>query len=70
MVLLNDLFVTPQARGSGAGRALIDHAAGVARQRGSSKLTWSTALDNRVAQGLYERTGAERSAWFDYELDV
>lgn len=69
VVLLNDLYVTPEARGSGAGRALIEHARGVARERGASKLTWSTALDNRVAQRLYERTGAERGAWFDYELD-
>jgi GNAT superfamily N-acetyltransferase len=70
VVLLNDLFVVPAARGGGVGRALIEHSAAVARERGASKLTWSTALDNRTAQALYERTGAGRSAWFDYELDV
>jgi RimJ/RimL family protein N-acetyltransferase len=29
---------------------------------------WSTALDNRRAQRLYEHMGAERTAWFEYEI--
>jgi ribosomal protein S18 acetylase RimI-like enzyme len=69
-VLLNDLFVSDDVRGGGVGRALIDAAAAVARERGSTTLSWQTALDNRAAQRLYERVGAERSAWFEYELDV
>ena len=67
-MLLNDLFVAEDVRGGGVGRALIDAALDVARERGSSSLSWQTALDNRTAQRLYERTGAERSAWFEYEL--
>jgi GNAT superfamily N-acetyltransferase len=69
-VLLNDLYVSEGVRGGGVGRALIDAAAAVARERGSRTLSWQTALDNRAAQRLYERTGAERSAWFEYELGV
>ena len=67
-VHLNDLFVTEAARGRGVGLQLIEACREVARQRGSSTMTWLTALDNRTAQRLYERTGAERSAWFEYEL--
>jgi ribosomal protein S18 acetylase RimI-like enzyme len=67
-VHLNDLFTAGSARGRGVGRALIEACLVVARQRGSRTLTWMTALDNRVAQRLYERTGAERSTWFEYEL--
>lgn len=67
-VHLNDLFVTEAVRGAGVGRALVDAALDVARERGGASLTWMTALDNRAAQRLYERTGAERSAWFEYEL--
>ena len=70
VVLLNDLFVTEQARGLGVGLALIDATAAIARERGASKVRWWTELGNRRAQGLYERTGAERSAWFEYELPV
>jgi hypothetical protein len=40
----------------------------VAAERGSTTLSWMTALDNQRAQRLYERMGAERSAWFEYEL--
>ena len=69
-VLLNDLYVSGDVRGGGVGRALIDAAAEVARTRGSRTLSWQTALDNRTAQRLYERTGATRSVWFDYELGV
>ena len=67
-VLLNDLFVAQKARGTGVGRALIDASLDVARERGSRTLSWQTALDNRVAQRLYEATGADRSALFEYEL--
>jgi GNAT superfamily N-acetyltransferase len=69
-VLLNDLFVAEAARGAGVGLALIEASRAVARERGSATLTWQTALDNRTAQRLYERTGADRSAWFEYELDA
>ena len=69
-VLMNDLFVSEAARGTGVGRALIDAAVEAARERGSRTLSWMTALDNRTAQRLYERMGAERSAWFEYELAV
>ena len=69
-VLLNDLFVSDDARGGGVGLALIEAARAVARERGSATLSWQTALDNRTAQRLYERTGAERSAWFEYELEA
>ena len=68
VVLLNDLFVVEEHRGSGVGRALIEAALAVARERGASALRWMTAIDNRDAQRAYERTGAERSAWFEYEL--
>ena len=69
-VVMNDLFVAEAARGRGVGLALIEAAKEVARERGSMHLSWQTALDNRQAQRLYERTGAERSAWFEYELAV
>jgi GNAT superfamily N-acetyltransferase len=69
-VLLNDLFVAESARGKGVGLKLIQASREVAAERGSTHLSWQTALDNRTAQRLYERTGAERSSWFEYELDA
>lgn len=70
VVCLHDLFVVPDARGTGAGRALLEAAADVARDRGASALVWSTAPDNTTAQRLYDRTGATRSSWYEYELEV
>jgi GNAT superfamily N-acetyltransferase len=69
-VLMNDLYVTEQARGQGVGRALIEASAEVARERGTPILEWSTAPDNHTAQRLYDSTGAKRSEWSSYELRV
>ena len=68
--VLNDLFVTPAARGSGIGRALIDRCRELCRERGAEKLVWETAPDNTTAQRLYDGIGAEKSAWLSYELDA
>jgi GNAT superfamily N-acetyltransferase len=70
VVLLNDLYVRPQHRGSGVGEALVGAAVAVARERGASHVRWFTELDNRRAQRLYERVAAQRSAWFEYEIAV
>ncbi len=69
-VLMNDLFVSENARGEGVGRALIEATAEVARERGVPFIEWSTAPDNHTAQRLYDSTDAERTEWFSYELRV
>jgi GNAT superfamily N-acetyltransferase len=69
-VLMNDLYVAEDTRGQGVGRALIEATAEVARERGAAYVEWSTAPDNTTAQRLYDATGAERSEWLSYELQV
>jgi GNAT superfamily N-acetyltransferase len=69
-VLMNDLYVDPEARGQGVGRALIEASAAVARERRAHHLEWATAPDNETAQRLYDSTGAERSEWIVYELPL
>jgi len=69
-VLMNDLFVAEAARGQGVGRALIEAGASVARDRGAHHLEWATAPDNATARRLYDSTGAERSTWIEYELEL
>jgi len=68
VVLMNDLYVCPERRGGGVGEALVAATVAIARERGASHVRWFTALDNRRAQRLYERVGAERSSWFEYEI--
>ena len=68
IAVMNDLFVVPEARGSGLADALIEACAGEARARGAAELVWQTAKDNARAQKVYVRVGAERSEWVDYTL--
>jgi len=69
-VLLNDLYVDEGHRGDGIGRALIEASADVARQRGAHRLEWATAPNNKTAQRLYDKTGAKRNEWIEYELEL
>lgn len=55
---LEDLFVLPEHRGKGFGRALLTHLAGVARDRGCGRFEWSVLDWNTPAIGFYERMGA------------
>jgi GNAT superfamily N-acetyltransferase len=67
---MNDLFVTAEARGSGAADALIEACVERCRERGAVRLEWQTALDNHRAQAVYERVGGKRERWLDYSLPV
>jgi GNAT superfamily N-acetyltransferase len=69
-VLMNDLYVDAERRGKGVGRALIEASAAIAAERGARRLEWVTAPDNDRAQRLYDSTGAERSTWIEYELEL
>ena len=52
---LEDLFVSPDARGSGAGRALIEAVYRAADDRGADQVYWLTAHSNATARKLYDR---------------
>ena len=52
---LNDLFVEPTARGTGAGRALIEAVYAHASETGAAQVYWLTAEDNATARALYDR---------------
>ncbi len=52
---LEDLFVAPQARGQGLGRALIDDLIALARTKGWSRLYWHTNQGNTRARALYDQ---------------
>ena len=62
--VLYDLFVTPSARGTGAGRALMEAAEVHARATGAARLELQTAKTNRIGQSLYESCGWERDELF------
>ena len=68
--VMNDLFVAPAARGTGAAELLIHACVEECRSHGAAELTWQTAPDNERAQRVYDRVGAKRSQWVDYSLSV
>jgi ribosomal protein S18 acetylase RimI-like enzyme len=57
ILVLYDLFVSPAARRSGTGRALLQAAQAHALQAGAARLDLTTAHDNHRAQALYESAG-------------
>jgi len=57
--LLEDLFVDPNVRGHGVGRALIDAVYEVAVKSGSSRLYWNTDATNEIARKLYDSYTSE-----------
>jgi GNAT superfamily N-acetyltransferase len=67
---MNDLFVSPEGRGSGAAEALIGACVERCRERGAVRLEWQTALDNHRAQAVYDRVGGKQERWLSYSLDA
>lgn len=66
---LEDLFVSPEVRGGGVGRALIAHVRAWAEQHGSAKVYWLTAESNTTARVLYDRV-ASRSGMIHYQIGL
>jgi GNAT superfamily N-acetyltransferase len=71
IAVMNDLFVSPDGRGSGAADALIKACAERAREHGATSLEWQTARDNERARKVYDRVGGRMSdRWVDYDLSL
>ena len=69
--ILNDLFVSPEARGKGVGSALLAAAADFGKQAGAVRLALTTETSNTVAQSVYERMGWVRdTTFYTYELTL
>jgi GNAT superfamily N-acetyltransferase len=66
---LDDLFVDPDLRGSGAAAALIKGLEDLGRARGWSVIRWITADDNYRARGLYDRL-ADKTKWVTYDIKL
>jgi ribosomal protein S18 acetylase RimI-like enzyme len=66
--VMNDLFVTPSARGQGIGRALIEECRRRAGEHGCPELVWETAPDNEAGQRLYDSLTDDKSTWLYYAL--
>jgi ribosomal protein S18 acetylase RimI-like enzyme len=69
--ILNDLFVLPEVRMGGYGRALVQRAHRLAEETQAAGLVLETAVTNEAAQRLYESLGWKRdNEFFRYTLAV
>lgn len=66
---LEDLFVAPDLRGAGAGRALIAHVRTWAEQHGIAKVYWITQDGNERARRLYDKV-ATHTGFTHYQIDL
>ncbi len=71
ILILNDLFVQPEARRARVGSLLLAAAAGFGRAIGAVRLTLSTEVTNEAAQALYETGGwARQTDFYVYTLTL
>jgi GNAT superfamily N-acetyltransferase len=69
-IYLEDLFVRPDARGSGLGKALLGKLAGLAVERDCARLEWSVLDWNTPAIDFYKALGATpMDEWTVYRVD-
>jgi len=69
-IYLEDLYITPEQRGGGAGRDLLRHIAREAVEHRCGRLEWSVLDWNAPAIGFYEALGAQaQDEWVRYRLD-
>ncbi|MFZ5933935.1 GNAT family N-acetyltransferase [Pseudomonas putida] len=69
-IYLEDLYITPEQRGGGAGRDVLRHIAREAVANGCARFEWSVLDWNEPAIGFYKSLGAEpQDEWVRYRLD-
>ena len=66
---LQDLFTTPNARGRGVGRALIEAVYAAVREAGGKRVYWQTHTSNAAGRALYD-TLARNDGFIVYGIEV
>lgn len=68
-IYLEDLYVTPEARGEGHGKALLQHLAATAVDRGYARVEWSVLDWNEPSIDFYRKLGANpMEEWSTFRL--
>lgn len=68
-LFLEDLYVTPEQRGIGAGKALLQHLAKIAVDKDCGRFEWNVLDWNKPAIDFYDSLGAEPlHEWIGYRL--
>lgn len=68
-IYLEDLYVRPEARGAGYGKALLRTLAGIAAERGYARVEWSVLNWNEPSITFYRSLGAlPQEEWTTFRL--
>ena len=68
-IFLEELYITPDKRGVGAGKALLQRVAAIAVERGCGRFEWNVLDWNTPAIDFYEGLGAKAlSEWVGYRM--
>ena len=68
-LFLEDLYVTPDSRGLGAGKALMTHLAKMAVEKNCGRFEWNCLDWNQPSRDFYHSLGAEPlTEWITYRL--
>lgn len=67
---LEDMIVSPSARGTGVGSALLSYAIEFAKERGVKRITLLTDQDNYAAQHFYSKHGFTKSSMIPLRLSI
>jgi GNAT superfamily N-acetyltransferase len=68
-IYLEDLYVVPEARGEGHGKALLQHLATIAVENGYARVEWSVLDWNEPSINFYRRLGARpMDGWSTFRL--
>ena len=68
-IYIEDLFVLPEHRGGGYGKALLTHCIKLADKRGCGRVEWTVLDWNTGAQEFYKALGAKHlTEWYLYRL--
>ena len=66
---VDDLFVTPSARGSAVGKQLIEAVVNTGKQKNWSVIRWITAENNYRARNIYDQL-ATQTKWVTYDIKL
>jgi len=69
-LFLKELYVTATARSAGVGERLIEGIRAFARERGDTRVIWTTAEENTGSQRFYDRLGMRREKKVYFVMDI
>ena len=69
-LFLKELYIAASARSAGLGEKMIEAIRALAKQRGDTRVIWTTGEENKGSQRFYDRLGIRREKKVYYVMDT